>query len=108
MTRIGAIRAREREATPGPWATKADGITSKIIIPTADFREFSHHDPPNAEFIAHARADVPYLLTRLDDVSQALVEVLNLPENTMATAWEYRRQVLDKAREALAALRARD
>ena len=73
--RLEGIRAREKAATKGPWAFKIDGIIAKIILPSAEFREFSHHDPPNAEFIAHARADIPHLLALVDDLAGALREL---------------------------------
>ena len=80
MTRLEAIRARVANATPGPWEFKTDGMIAKIILPTAEFRDFSHHDLPNAEFLAHAREDIPHLLTLVDDLAGALKGVMELVE----------------------------
>lgn len=51
--RIAEIKARCNMATPGPW-----GTPEKPIIPLLDM-------PYNAGFIAHAREDMPFLLSQL-------------------------------------------
>ena len=45
QTRLAEIRARVEAATPGPWTTKT-----------------LHTTLVDADFIAHSRADVPFLL----------------------------------------------
>ena len=70
--RLAEIRVRERAASKGPWWTdrlaESDGSESigvdagddHWIVPCQDL------DPADAEFIAHARADVPALLDEVD------------------------------------------
>ena len=61
---LEAIRARVEAATPGEWFTESDGIyiynasRSYLVTPTGD----SDQDRADADFIAHARSDVPALL----------------------------------------------
>ena len=54
--RLEEIRKRCDAATPGPW--KYPGCLEKKIAIAKD--------PSNAEFIAHSREDIPYLLEQLD------------------------------------------
>ena len=70
--RLTEIAARTQAATAGPWCTdrlaESDGSESigvdagddNWIVPCQDL------DPADAEFIAHARADVPALLDEID------------------------------------------
>lgn len=83
MTRLDEIREREKKATKGPW--KADG---KIVRPISEeikrrapiaMTDCSHgigqagvSDENNADFIAHSREDIPYLLERLEAAEEAL------------------------------------
>lgn len=73
---IQAIKARAEAATPGPWdwddvedIPLANGMPGpkwlEVGTEPGDFLicELSHKQKANAEFIAHARTDVPYLLT---------------------------------------------
>lgn len=67
MTREEEIRARCEAATPGPWALgedadiKAEGTSIAGLLNTLN----------DAEFIAHAREDIPYLLDRLEFMTEA-------------------------------------
>jgi hypothetical protein len=59
------VAARARRATPGPWGyDRAGGAV--VTAAAAGLREVAGccHDP-DATFIAHARADVPWLLGQL-------------------------------------------
>jgi hypothetical protein len=81
-TRIDEIRAREQAATPGHWGTYYDGEGTYTVqaqprlipgtgnVSSGDIATLSgeHGDGKtyaNARFIAHARADVAYLLDRV-------------------------------------------
>lgn len=83
--RLDQIRARVDQATPGPWrvenprnvsndygSSSCDGITAasgrELIITDSGYY------PPgvaDAEFIAHAREDIPFLLAEIDRLSGA-------------------------------------
>jgi len=72
-TRIAEIRAREAAATEGPWEAKgttSDDWYPRVIGPIfdaiADLDIESECAAADAEFIAAARADVPWLLAEID------------------------------------------
>lgn len=61
---IKAIEARAAAATPGPWEASKDGWTAWAgNVKIADYL-----DPDNAEFIAHARTDIPRLLDYIKEL----------------------------------------
>ena len=92
MLDLDAIEARAEAATPGPWHTQVTTACFDVIQggdrhtdnryiammnvdsdPDGDFRDYSESNA-DAEFIAHAREDVPYLLERvaaLEKVAEA-------------------------------------
>ena len=79
--RIAEIRDRCRRATPGPWAHFADGYVERAGDPGETIgvtcaRRPDNGDPlpapANAEFVAHARDDVPWLLDELERLRRAL------------------------------------
>jgi len=91
--RLAEIKARSEAATPGPWRHgEADG-TGKVAEPfhggsiTAGATcciVFGHtiHGAPfgvleevDAEFIAHARADVPALVAEIERLRGALLDI---------------------------------
>lgn len=89
LTDLTAIRQRAEAATPGPW-TAAEWFGSDeggwaAIGPhhTTDIDDVEFADEPDgivharakldADFIAHARDDIPYLLDRIEVLEQALV-----------------------------------
>jgi hypothetical protein len=61
-TRIAAIQARVEAATKGPW--RADGHSYTIGIYRYMLRRDGGVTAADAEFIAHARQDIPWLLAR--------------------------------------------
>lgn len=82
MNRLDEIREREKKATKGPWVcaecadpdiTTEDGtwITNQVCSGADDDGDSGH---ANGQFIAHSRADIPYLLARLDAAERALRE----------------------------------
>lgn len=91
--KLADIRARAEKATPGPWnhwpEAGAIEVTSRHPVPDGPFgtvicgsvkpkggwggRIYEDNDEPDAEFIAHARQDVPTLLAALDAVLAAHV-----------------------------------
>ena len=62
LARILSITGRAMAATPGPWGY----VRPSGVICAPDTSEVAHclHDP-DATFIAHARADIPWLLDQL-------------------------------------------
>lgn len=76
--RIAEIREREQDATPGPWACYEptppdpdDGLWVMYETPEDGWvHTITHGDncftEDDAHFVAHARDDIPYLLTRID------------------------------------------
>lgn len=75
---LAAIRARTEAATAGPW--EADGVEGNLNAPGIRVAEFLSWPEADAQFIAHAREDVPALL--------AEVERLRGIEDTLAMLWE--------------------
>lgn len=80
QTELEAIKARAAAATPGPWEFDGKGD----IVPDGDKSDFVamiHYSAEDAEFIAHARADVPALVAeveRLRAENAKLDEMLDL------------------------------
>lgn len=81
---IEDIRVREKAATPGPWRTahpRPDGrnlverprydlyggeVSEMVIVDT---------NPADAEFIAHARTDVPKLVAAIEAIDKLCMEI---------------------------------
>lgn len=77
--RLDEIRARADAATPGPWGVWTSMDNTRDILSEAEHpavplaglygRDGSEHptagEDADADFIAHARSDIPYLLDRL-------------------------------------------
>ena len=63
--RLSEIEARTEAATPGPWKRSGSLVEDKHgnrMVQTWGLAWMQH-----AEFIAHAREDVPYLIARVRD-----------------------------------------
>lgn len=86
MNRLNEIEARANAATEGPWEAKSETptmagavwnlrITGKPGI-RMNVTEWQH-GMENAEFIAHARTDVPWLLEQVELRDKALEAALN-------------------------------
>lgn len=62
---LAEVRARMDAATPGPWTAHDDGLVwpERMGDPVSGSTEMA-----DAEFIAHAREDLPRLLAVLDRV----------------------------------------
>lgn len=80
--RLAEIRERAEKATPGPWRS---GIPGNFCVyapdgmaersgPLALMRGTREDQASNRAFIAHARADIPYLLTQLAERERMLAE----------------------------------
>lgn len=71
--RVTEIAGRVAAATEGPWASLGYHILDGDVPQTHLGEVFS--TPSDAEFIAHAREDIPYLLERLRTAEAELVTV---------------------------------
>ena len=64
--RLREIEQRCEKATPGPW--KASGVDVNtaefdyLVCGSCDYYPFVHWSDDDAEFVANAREDIPYLL----------------------------------------------
>jgi hypothetical protein len=69
MLDLDAIEARAEAATPGPWIVSGGVIHSPIREPWDGKPNAvivdAHIFEPNADFIAHARTDIPALVAEL-------------------------------------------
>ena len=78
---LEAIRGRAEKATPGPWETRGPtavyGRLQRDQNSTGDLvaRCVQAHD---ATFIAHAREDIPALLSRCEELEGALGDAESL------------------------------
>jgi hypothetical protein len=109
MTDITAIRAREAAATDGPWFTgnrhprfhdvlNAGHVIISDELPMIEL-ELTRQGIADAEFIAHARTDVPALLARVDEqaaeierlraVAEAVQKVLDVARLDLDTTEEW-------------------
>jgi hypothetical protein len=91
---LNAIRARADAAVQGPWyvddkeqTVRAREYAGEIMFDrsTESRSEWAQGFKPSAEFIAHARTDVPALLDELDRAHAALARVKALAEK-----WRYK------------------
>jgi hypothetical protein len=86
MTRLDEIEARLAKATPGPWAAREarDEWTAHDVIATDEAGRpkarlviaMGGWDTvyPDLTFIAHARADIPYLIAQVRERDAAIAE----------------------------------
>ena len=65
MSREDEIKARLEKATKGPWFRK-DHTVRKSKSAMIEYLVCENSSVPDADFIAHAREDVPYLLDELE------------------------------------------
>lgn len=99
--RVREIRERVEKATLGPWQFAPNVNVGGLVrsdtgaMAIAAFREDHAEMVANAEFIAHAREDIPYLLDRIEKLEEALrklceyadVDVPDLPDGD-SVGWE--------------------
>ena len=95
MNRLDEIEARANAATEGPWEWEGEAkaeweIGANSLVPSRrpddpvlygygyDASGIEVKTPADAEFIAHARTDVPWLLEQVDRRDKALEKVLRL------------------------------
>lgn len=113
--RLEEIQARADKATDGPWAAHVDrfqdesyrdidgawipGVAEKGFY-EGDKPALSMLDPEDAEFIAHAREDVPWLIEQVRKRDAALRAVLDLCDSTPEPYMPVRQAEIHAAIEA--------
>lgn len=86
MIDLKAIKARADKASPGPWfifgrkGTEVldghpDYDSSEYIVPSNDMHPEKMR-PENAEFICHAREDIPALIARVEELEKQFADWL--------------------------------
>jgi len=80
MSRLDEIEQRAAQATPGPWTSGSGCVYSNgLSVTDGVFEyivdEFRRDHEPNAQFIAHAREDIPWLVA---EVRKAKEEIAKL------------------------------
>lgn len=96
---IRAIRERAEKATAGPWQCQVPALTvgfprGKIKPLKIEGRLYNHPMLPidDAEFIAHARTDIPALLAHIEELEAKLAE-----EKRKEIDLEYAQQFLSRS-----------
>jgi hypothetical protein len=108
---LDAIKARAEVATPGPW--EEDGSEIYVVGSRAWVAESCHlaeygvtaHGDLDAEFIAHARTDVPALVAEVERLRADLAGVGRMAREDYARA-EQAEQALVAAQAEMEQLRA--
>lgn len=85
MSRLDEIRAREQAATPGPWFVEPIGDRDfetakqrgRVIPDVLRWQGYRNtldcgEDDATAQFIAHAREDIPWLLAEIERLQENL------------------------------------
>ena len=81
---LAEIKAREQAATPGPWYADGWGLFDDIQGELVEL----HDTDPDAQFIAHARTDIPALVAeveRLNVIAEQRYQLYDGALNTIAT-----------------------
>ena len=116
---FAAIRARAEAATKGPWRWSEPpgvlmgpgpterleklGVGSTVMQMTSNV--YGQPDKADAEFIAHAREDIPALLAAIDDLTAKQAELVNYHNGKLQVALD-RIDELTAKRDAVLALHA--
>lgn len=94
--RLAEIEARTKAATPGPWRREGDWNDIAAIDTDGTPYGVAGNDEsishPDAEFIAHAREDVPWLIERLSRAEAELHRLAFHPDWEYATTTGQRKQ----------------
>jgi len=70
--RLDEIQARVRDSSSGPWDVSGQSVLSQVVrsIPVAQ----NVVSPWDADFIAHSREDVPFLLAEVTRLTAIIEE----------------------------------
>lgn len=107
MIELDALRARANAATDGPWERYGDG--SHEVYCAANFEDTAYEPPDvtygsdrpaDAEFIAHARTDVPELIDEIERLQEAAERIPKLLFNEEQHALEIYNEGISGGRAA--------
>ena len=108
MDRLEEIRQRTEAATPGPWDSKTNRHPECNGEPwgwisgaSGNITWSGSAGKANADFIAHSREDIPYLLSEADRLNA-------LHKREIIITGEYAQRVIDVTARAAAAEAERD
>lgn len=79
---VKAIRERAEKATPGPWTIHSWGeitsfdVTQRYVAQAIAINAGYEVAKANADFIAHARTDVPALIDEIERLRRELADAL--------------------------------
>lgn len=116
--RMAAIRAREAASTPGDWrafyAHRSICVGDSRVLECVEDIEKSLHIEMlggdnienDAQFIAHARSDIPYLLARNAALEAAMGEAIEAIDYWQRYAPDYDRHLLQGDIDRLTAIKA--
>ena len=95
---LAAIRQRVEKATEGPWNTGFDYEKNDPIVLAPGYIEHTidytltegglEHGKADAEFIAHAREDIPALLAEIDRLNATIQRVREDAISWVGKAWD--------------------
>ena len=100
---LEAIAARCEAATPGPWEVLSDELVDTVWLNAAtpeddkpialfDYRPGTLNRA-NADFVAHARQDVPVLLAAMRSMQQRIQDLLEANNREIKARVEAKRQL---------------
>lgn len=79
---LAEIKAREQAATPGPWKV---GISALITDANGHALFFGEDAKGNADFIAHARTDIPALISEVERLNVIAEQRYQLYDGALTT-----------------------
>lgn len=79
---LAEIKAREHVATPGPWKV---GISALITDANGHALFFGEDAKGNADFIAHARTDIPALISEVERLNVIAEQRYQLYDGALTT-----------------------
>lgn len=94
--RMVGIRARAEAATDGPWGVSDEVPTFVVTCLDGEGTITDYLDEADAEFIAHARTDVPALLAEVDRQAAEIDRLRKAVKGERVRA-EARRDALEEA-----------
>ena len=76
MIDLDAIKARCGAATSSPWMSRLYDDDLWEVIPVAKGQDYGVFEKADAEFVAHAREDIPALIAEVEQLRLTLKQAL--------------------------------
>lgn len=98
MDRINEIRERASKATDGPWES---GYYGSVCLKSG-YKLCNVEGQANADFIAHSRSDIEFLLSEIDRLTsllaeqQADIDATDAADRELHAAWESQNKEIDR------------